>query len=98
MRSAGEAPEAKAAWLDRAVKPALATARKGGLVSAQEQLDFLAELADLSPEYAVGSVILEMLQVRERRRPDPVRRRSSALGVTLTKIESPLVGSPAMRR
>jgi hypothetical protein len=52
------------AWLDRVVKPALVTARKGGLVSAQEQLDFVAELADLSPDYAVGSVIMEMLQVR----------------------------------
>jgi hypothetical protein len=53
----------QAAWLDRVVQPALATARKGGLVSAQEQLDFVAELADLSPDYAVGSVVTEMLQV-----------------------------------
>jgi hypothetical protein len=43
--------------------PALATARKGGLVTGQEQLEFVAELADLNPEYAVGSVVMDLLQV-----------------------------------
>lgn len=59
----GAPSQQQLAWLDKAVRPALTTARKGGVVPPQEQLEFVAELADLNPEYAVGVVILDMLQV-----------------------------------
>jgi hypothetical protein len=80
VRAAGPAAPTQqhAAWLDRVVRPALATARKGGLVLAQEQLEFVIELADLNPEFALGAVILDMLQVVQKTLdgpcPAPARR------------------------
>lgn len=47
-------------WLDRCFKPLLALAKKGGL-EAREQLDALAPVVELFPEYAVDKVLLEML-------------------------------------
>eukprot|EP00878_Enallax_costatus_P012410 GHUV01012961.1.p1 GENE.GHUV01012961.1~~GHUV01012961.1.p1 ORF type:complete len:1005 (+),score=325.04 GHUV01012961.1:1774-4788(+) len=50
------------AWLDKIVKPGLSAARKGG-ISTQEQQDFIADVADLNPEYCVGSIVSDLLQM-----------------------------------
>ncbi|WIA40102.1 hypothetical protein OEZ86_013510 [Tetradesmus obliquus] len=61
VRKAGpSASPAVAAWLDKIVKPVLANARKGG-ISLAEQQDFVSDVADLSPEYCVGSILQDLL-------------------------------------
>ncbi|KAI8469209.1 MAG: cell morphogenesis central region-domain-containing protein [Monoraphidium minutum] len=77
-------PPGHAAWLDRVVRPSLATARKGGLVAPQEQLEFVAELADLNPEYALGAVVLDMLQQSDA--PETQTTALRALQVMLTSV------------
>ncbi|GFR48579.1 hypothetical protein Agub_g10482, partial [Astrephomene gubernaculifera] len=47
-------------WLDRVLKPVTALAKKGGLTIA-EQLDVIAPIAELSPEFAVQYLVLELL-------------------------------------
>eukprot|EP00879_Flechtneria_rotunda_P032456 GHRR01035664.1.p1 GENE.GHRR01035664.1~~GHRR01035664.1.p1 ORF type:complete len:213 (+),score=74.94 GHRR01035664.1:20-658(+) len=49
-----------AAWLDKYVKPVLASARKGG-IPAQEQQEFVSNVADLHPDYCIGSIVPDLL-------------------------------------
>eukprot|EP00775_Hariotina_reticulata_P013221 gene13221-13351_t len=58
---AAAANQQTVAWLDRVVKPLLTSARKGGIPQAEQQ-DFVSDVADLSPEYCVGSIIPDLLQ------------------------------------
>ncbi|GIL76066.1 hypothetical protein Vretifemale_5798, partial [Volvox reticuliferus] len=47
-------------WLDRVLKPVTQLAKKGGLTIA-EQLEVIAPIAELSPEFALQYLILELL-------------------------------------
>ncbi|PNW70054.1 hypothetical protein CHLRE_17g703750v5 [Chlamydomonas reinhardtii] len=48
-------------WLGRLLAPVTALAKKGGLTIA-EMLDVIAPIAELSPEFAVQALVLELLQ------------------------------------
>ena len=85
--AAGALAPPQAAWLDRVARPALAIARKGGAgahVSAQEQLEFLVGMADLSPDYVAGALLPEMLQQADA--PDAQLVALRALQVVLTSV------------
>ncbi|EFJ49201.1 hypothetical protein VOLCADRAFT_117341 [Volvox carteri f. nagariensis] len=47
-------------WLDRVLKPVTQLAKKGGL-TISEQLEVIAPIAELSPEFALQYLILELL-------------------------------------
>ncbi|KAG2450803.1 hypothetical protein HYH02_004640 [Chlamydomonas schloesseri] len=48
-------------WLGRLLAPVTALAKKGGL-TISEMLDVIAPIAELSPEFAVQALVLELLQ------------------------------------
>eukprot|EP00798_Chlamydomonas_sp_ICE-L_P017186 gene17186-23503_t len=48
-------------WLLKVYSPLLAVAKKGGL-NANEQLDLIAPIVELSPEFAMQHLILDLLQ------------------------------------
>ncbi|GAX77696.1 hypothetical protein CEUSTIGMA_g5139.t1 [Chlamydomonas eustigma] len=47
-------------WLDKVVAPILVVAKKG-VLSREEQLEMVAPLAELAPEYTVNSILVDML-------------------------------------